>query len=449
MYQQFKKYINDNRLFDKTDKLLLGISGGVDSTVLLYLIYKAQFKFEIAHCNFNLRGDESDADQYFVEQLALKFGVNCHVISFDTQNIAAQKGISIEMAARQLRYNWFSQLCSQHDCNVVVVGHHLDDVLETFMLNLSRGTGIRGLSGIKPKVGKIVRPLLFASRKDIVQFAKNNNLEFRNDSSNDDTTIKRNKVRHQIIPLFEELNTAFKRRLSDTINYLSETESIFLDRIDSIKKELIATEGKFVKIPIADIKRLKPQRIMLFELLRDYDFKSEMVDEIILSVNKPEGQIFFSSSHRLVVDRYNLIICNKEEYNINEIYYIENEQGLIVEPIEMSLSVIDYSSDYEISRKPEFAEVDIDKLCYPLLIRRWRIGDYFKPLGLNGFKKLSDFFIDQKISIPEKENTWVLLSENKVVWIIGKRIDDRFKLSANTKRVLQIKLGCNDKKTTF
>ena len=444
MYHQFRKYIEDNQLFTQDDSLLLGISGGVDSTVLLHLIDNSGYKFSIAHCNFNLRGSESDADQQFVEQMALEYGINCHVVSFDTIKIAAEKGISIEMAARQLRYNWFDQLCSQNDYTAIVVGHHLDDVLETFMLNLSRGTGIRGLSGIKPKVGRVVRPLLFASRNNIIEYAKKNNIEYRHDSSNDDVAFKRNKVRHQIIPLFEELNSAFKRRLNDTISYLSDTETIFVDRIEKIKNELIIAEGQLLKISLSALKDLHPRKILMYELLRDYGLKSDMVDELILAIEQPEGQIFYSSSHRLVVDRYNLLINKISDQSSNGIFYIENGQERTDDPLEMTISLIDFSSDFKIPNSPNFAVLDFDKLSFPLMIRRWRTGEYFKPLGMNGFKKLSDFFIDQKMSIPEKENTWILVSDNKVVWIIGKRIDDRFKLTTNTKKVLQIKLGSND-----
>jgi tRNA(Ile)-lysidine synthase len=444
MYHQFRKYIDDNQLFTQNDSLLLGISGGADSSVLLHLIDNAGYNFSIAHCNFNLRGSEADADQHFVEQLASKYGVDFHVVSFDTGRIAADKGISIEMAARQLRYDWFDQLCEQHGYNAVVVGHHLDDVLETFMLNLSRGTGIRGLSGIKSKAGRVVRPLLFATRNEIIEYAKSNNIEYRHDSSNDDVAIKRNKVRHQIIPLFEELNPAFKRRLSDTISYLSETESIFLDRVENLKNELINTDGQLFKIQLSALKELQPLKIFMYELLRDYGFNSDMVDELILATEQAQGQLFYSSSHRLVVDRYNLIISKISDQSTNDVFYIENGQSEIEKPLEMSFSLADNHPDFIIPRSSRLAVLDFDKLSFPLLIRRWRNGEYFKPLGMSGFKKLSDFFIDQKMSIPEKENTWILVSDNKVVWIIGKRIDDRFKLTADTKRILQIKLGPND-----
>ncbi|HOO83647.1 MAG TPA: tRNA lysidine(34) synthetase TilS [Prolixibacteraceae bacterium] len=444
MYHQFRKYIDDNQLFTQSDNLLLGISGGVDSTVLLHLIDNAGYKFSIAHCNFNLRGSEADADQQFVEKLALEYGVKCHVVSFDTITVAAEQGISIEMAARQLRYNWFDQLCVQHGYNAVVVGHHLDDVLETFMLNLSRGTGIRGLSGIKPKTGRIVRPLLYATRNEIIEYAQSNNIEYRHDSSNDDVTIKRNKVRHQIIPLFEELNPSFKRRLTETIGYLNDTETIFIDQVEKAKKELIISDGHLLKISLSAVTDLHPRKIWLYELLRDYGFNSFIIDDLIPAIEQPEGQIFYSSSHRMVVDRYNIIINKIIDQSVNGLFYIEKGQDRTDDPVEMTLSLIDFSSDFKIPKSPNFAVLDFEKLSFPLMIRRWRTGEYFKPLGMSGFKKLSDFFIDQKMSIPEKENAWVLISDNKVVWIIGKRIDDRFKLTPNTKKVLQIELVRND-----
>lgn len=423
-----------------TDKLLLGVSGGADSMVLAHLINEIGNEFSIAHCNFNLRGNESDEEQQFVEKLAINYGVGFFCNSFDTISYAAEKGLSIEMAARELRYSWFNTLCKQNDFQYIVVGHHADDVLETFMLNLSRGTGIRGLSGIKPKQGMIVRPLLFATRAEIDSYAKNQNIEFRHDSSNDDVQIKRNKVRHQIIPLFEALNPAFKNNLQHTIQYLFETEKIFLERIVQLKHQLVKNKLGIIKIEIDELRKLDSLSTILFELLKEYNFNAQVVSETITAIENPSGQLFFSNSHRLVVDRNWLMISELSFDQSPQLFYIDENESAIAEPVELLLSIDDYDKSYKITPDKNVALLDFDCLNFPLILRRWEKGEYFKPLGMSGFKKLSDFFIDQKVSIPEKENAWILASGKNVVWIIGYRIDDRFKITPQTEKVMRIEL---------
>jgi tRNA(Ile)-lysidine synthase len=312
-------------------------------------------------------------------------------------------------------------------------------VLETFMLNLSRGTGIRGLSGIKAKAGKIVRPLLFASRNEIEAYAKENEFDFRHDSSNDDTNIKRNKVRHEILPLLEELNPAFKKNLQHTIHTLKETEAVFLDTIESVKKSIVKKEEGWVKISKDEIQNLNPISTYLFELLREYRFKSDVVNEIIKSINTTSGTQFFSETHRLVVDRTDLIITSIKRVK-PELFYIEKGVTFVEAPLRMKITFERYAPDFVIPNSIRVAVFDYDKIRFPLVLRKWHKGEYFKPLGMDGFKKLSDFFVDEKYSIPEKENAWILASDNKVVWIVGKRIDDRFKLSDQTKLVLRIEI---------
>jgi tRNA(Ile)-lysidine synthase len=438
MYYRFLKYINEQQLFSKSDKLILGVSGGIDSVVLAHLIEKAGFPFAIAHCNFNLRGNESDGDQDFVAQLAQKLEVKLYSNSFHTQNYAAQYGISIEMAARELRYHWFEKLCIENGYRYIVVGHHLDDVLETFMLNLSRGTGIRGLSGIKAKAGKVVRPLLFASRNEIEEFARQNEIGYRNDSSNNDTLIKRNKVRHSIMPLFEELNPSFKTNLHKTISHLHQTEQVFLSIVNERKTQIVNDEAQWIKLSLDEVTKLRPLTLWLFELLRDYGFNAETVEEIEKAIENPTGQQFFSTEFRLVVDRNDLIIVSKEQNNEERVFYIDKDQYELTTPISLSFTSEQYHKNYAIPSQSNIATLDISLLQFPLLLRKWHKGEYFKPLGMSGYKKLSDFFIDEKVSIPEKESTWILASGNDIVWVLGKRIDDRFKLTPATTVVLKV-----------
>lgn len=439
MYSKFLKYIHEQELFGRSDKLLLGVSGGVDSVVLANLVNRLGNEFALAHCNFNLRGDASDGDEKFVDALASDLGVKCFFSSFQTREYAAEKGISIEMAARDLRYEWFEQLCFAKGYDWILVAHHLDDVLETFILNMSRGTGIRGLSGIKSKAGKVVRPLLFATREEIEAYAEKSGIESRHDASNDDTAIKRNKVRHDILPQLCELNPAFKRNLQQTISYLNDTELIYLEQINQVREQLISASDNWVKIDKEGLRQLHPLNSYLYELLRPFKFNSDVVAEIAASLDGISGSQFYSSSHRLVVDRGELIITKLESEN-QDLYYIEKGKKFIREPLHLHLTLQRYNPEFVIPRTSDIAVLDYDKLRFPLMLRKWQQGEYFRPLGMTGFKKLSDFFIDEKLSIPEKESTWILASDNKVVWVVGRRIDDRFKITTETKLVLRIEI---------
>jgi tRNA(Ile)-lysidine synthase len=439
MYNRFLKYIATEKLFGRHEKLLLGVSGGVDSVTLLHLINRLGNEFAIAHCNFNLRGEESDEDEQFVKELANENGIKCYVNSFATSDYALENGISIEMAARKLRYDWFEKIRQQGHFDLIVVGHHLDDVFETFILNLSRGTGIRGLSGIKPKTGYIVRPLLFANRQEIELYAEENELSCRFDSSNDDVHIKRNKVRHQILPLLEELNPSFRNNLQRTIQNLNQTEAVFLNKMEEVRGQIMKEEGSWITIDKGKLGMLSPISIYLFELLRPFQFNAVTVENMIDSLFGIPGNHFFSSTHRLVIDREKLIITPIEVPN-QELYYVEKDQEKVFDPIELSIKVESYHSGYKILDSTKIAVFDFEKINFPLVIRKWQIGEYFCPLGMKGLKKLSDFFIDEKLSIPEKENTWVLASDNKIMWIVGKRIDDRFKVSRTTRLILKMEI---------
>lgn len=441
MYGQFLKYIHQNRLFGHDEKLLVGVSGGVDSVVLTHLINKHGNAFAIAHCNFHLRNEESDTDADFVSELANQYGVPYFSTDFETREYADSKGISIEMAARELRYNWFETLRREHGYDFILVAHHLDDVLETFLLNLSRGTGIRGLSGIKPKAGKIVRPLLFALRSDIELYASENQLESRFDSSNNDVQIKRNRIRHQIMPLMQELNPAFKRNFHKTIQILQQTEQVFLNEIERVQQWVSVFEPNRVKISISKLLDLNPLDIYLFELLKPYGFNADQCAEIALGLSRESGRQFFSPLHRLVVDRDFLIINEISDCG-EEIFYIDSEMNEMTEPVHLVMHSFPRTPDFMFERNRNIAQLDSDQLVFPLIVRKWKPGEYFRPLGMQGMKKLSDFFIDQKLSIPEKENTWLVLSDNKIVWIVGHRIDDRFKMTESTQRVYCIeKMG--------
>ncbi|MBK5203414.1 MAG: tRNA lysidine(34) synthetase TilS [Prolixibacteraceae bacterium] len=440
MYESFKKYLRDTNLFFPEDKIILTVSGGVDSMVMLYLFQKMEYTFVVAHCNFHLRGEESDGDEKFVREYCDKNNLKVFVKHFDTRGYASENGISIEMAARNLRYDWFSQLLKELSFTWIATAHHQDDLLETMLINLSRGTGIRGLTGIAVKSGNIVRPMLFVNRHQILQFSERENIPFRNDSSNDDIYFQRNRIRHIILPAFDKLNPLFRKNALRTAGILDDTETIFKQKIEEEKRNIFEYEGQSVHIPIRSLEKLNPLSTYLFEFLRPYGFNSIQVDEICQSFYSEAGKCFYSSSHRLVKDRLDLILTGRVNL-VSDRFYIEKDVSVISTPVSLNMDVINIDSAFVLSRNSDVVDLDMDLLNFPLILKRWEGGEYFRPLGMSGFKKLSDFFTDEKMSIPEKENIWILYSGKNIVWVIGKRVDDRYKITAQTKKVLRITIN--------
>ena len=444
MLNLFNSYTSKEKLFSKTDKILLTVSGGIDSVVMCELFHKAGLKFGIAHCNFQLRGDESDGDENFVEELAEKYKVKFHSVSFDTSAFAKKNKLSIQVAARQLRYQWFEEIREQFDYKYLATAHHQNDSIETFFINLIRGTGIAGLHGILPKQNNIIRPLLFVTKEQIELFAKKNKLKHREDSSNASDKYVRNKIRHQLIPLLKELNPNIHQTIAEDIQRLSDTEKVYKKEIENKRSKIVKKNKNTIRISIKEIQKLKPRVAYLFEFLRPMGFNSATIAEIIISLDGISGKQFFSSTHRLIKDRDFLIIEPNETLNIKKIsekkkeanYFIKKSQkNLIAEKLKLNFKSIAKTINYKLKTTNESASIDFDKLQFPLEIRKWEKGDTFYPLGMKGKKKLSDFFIDKKISIPEKENTLLLISKGKIVWVIGLRMDDRFKITDKTKKI--------------
>jgi tRNA(Ile)-lysidine synthase len=439
MLRRFIKYIEENRLFSPDDTILVGVSGGIDSVVLLDLLDKAGYSIGLAHCNFTLRGNDSDSDQALVQSLARKYDKPLYTISFDTKEYAKENGISIEMAARDLRYKWFEEIRSKHHYNWISVAHHRDDQLETFFLNLARGTGISGLTGMRPVNDKIVRPLLFASRKEIEQYRYENHLEFHEDASNESIEIQRNKVRHKVLPLMEELNPSFREGLIKTMINLQDVNKIHLAEIDHAWERVAIRKGKDYFISIDELKLLNPLSTYLYQFLKPFHFNSDLVNDIVLSLESASGKQFLSRTHRLVRDRDYLIVTSMDS-DKPKIHYLDATCREISHPVKMKLSIIEIKNKFQIPDSERIGCIDLEKVQFPLIIRRWQKGDYFKPLGMNGIKKLSDFFVDSKMSLPEKENTWILTNGEQVVWIIGRRLDDRYKITFDTKKILKMEL---------
>lgn len=439
MVEQFIKFIHEENLFHSSQRILLAVSGGADSMLMLHLFVNNGFPVAVAHCNFGLRGRESDGDEQFVVDYCDLHNIACYTEHFKTSEFALEEGISIEMAARDLRYDWFNQLLDQHGYDYLATAHHLDDVIETFLINLSRGSGIKGLSGIQPKSERIIRPMLFANRAEILDYCQRMSIAYRTDSSNIETVYKRNLIRHKILPLLEDLNPAFRKNALKTIGNLHETGQLFQQRMSEIKSMVYSEDEQGVMIHIEKLLNLSPQRTILFELIRPFGFQAEQTDDIIDSLNKLSGKKFFSEDYRLVKDREYLLISSRHQKH-NKVFYIEEDCSKVSLPVQMSIEKMERTKDFHFSTLPNVVDLDLEKLIFPLILRHWQEGEYFQPLGMAGLKKLSDFFIDEKYSIPEKENAWILASGNQLVWIVGKRLDDRFKITAKTKQIVRIRL---------
>ncbi len=376
--------------------------------------------------------------QLLLKSLSGEKGMKFFRKDFNTTEIARERGISIQMAARDLRYEWFEEVRKDQKYNLIATAHNLDDVLETFFINLSRGTGIRGLSGIPPKTGRIIRPLLFASREDIIEYARENGLSYREDSSNASEKYLRNKIRHKLLPMLEEQNASFRKSLMETISKLAETEKIFTEQMEDQKKKLLVYNKERILIPIADLKALESIKTILFEILSEYNFGSSTIEDIYKSLDSSPGKQFFSSSHRLVKDRDDLILTALVDDEKRK-YYLELEESQVYDPVDLEWLVIENTETFDIPKDSNIACLDYDLLEFPLILRHWEKGDFFQPFGMKGMKKLSDFLIDNKVSIPDKENTWILAMGQKILWVLGHRIDERFRITEDTSKVLMLK----------
>lgn len=421
------------------DSILVAVSGGADSVALLHLLVQQGYSCLAAHCNFSLRGEESNGDEAFVRDFCRSLKVPCRFIRFDTRAFADQNKMSIEMAARQLRYDWFSELLVSESLDWIATGHHGNDAIETFFLNLTRGTGIKGLTGIAWQRDRLIRPLLFARSEEIVAYCSLFNLEFRTDSTNRDTTILRNKIRHQLVPLLTGINPAFFDTMQRNMGLLHEAGEVFEEAVAQFVSQYVVVENGSVIIPVSKIHEHPQRRSFLFAILRSYGFNSAVVDEVVKGLTGIAGRQYFSDTHRLVRDRYNLLVVEREEL-ADEVYYIEADDWLVNKPLGLKLKVFKKEEAFRFSTNPKVAHFDADQIDFPLTIRRWRQGDQFQPLGMEQFQKLSDFFINQKLSILDKEQTWLLLSNDDIIWIIGRRMDNRYKITGRTRNILEIEI---------
>lgn len=441
MLDRFLTYNTENKLFTNKHKILLAVSGGIDSMVMMHLFYEAKFDIHLAHCNFKLRNIESDKDEIFVLKAADKFKLRSHIKSFETIRYSKNNKISVQMAARELRYNWFNELAEKHNYDRIAIAHNRDDLVETFLINLSRGTGIKGLTGMNAKQNKIVRPLLFASRKEIEEYVKINNVEYREDSSNKDTKYQRNLIRHKIIPLFEKLNPSFKETIFRETNVLRSTAKVYEQELQNILKAITVHRKPSHVLSIQKILSLRLGPEILYDLLSIYGYSYSTVQDICSSLDGEPGKLFYSDKYTLLKDRKTLVIEKIKRSDKKESFEIKEGAIRIEHPLHLSFSAETRNKDFNIPGGKTSISLDLDMVCYPLELRKWKKGDYFYPLGMKNKKKLSDFFTDRKINRLDKDKVWVLTSKNEIVWIVGHQIDERYKVRPDTVNLLHISLN--------
>ena len=435
MLDQFRAYINRCNLIADGDRLILALSGGIDSMVLADLLLKTNVQFVAAHCNFHLRGAESDGDEQFVREFAEKHGIQCFVKHFNTEQYAIEQCISIEMAARDLRYAWFEELRQQLGYDKIAVAHHADDQTETFFINLLRGAGLRGLKGMQPQNGAVIRPLLWASREQIHQYVLENQILWREDHTNAESVYLRNKIRNQLLPVFDELHSEARQGLYKSLEHLASENELFRTLLkEKLDKIVVKIDG----CQIADKQWFVDNFQLLFEWLRQFGFNTEQCHFIHGAMELGIGNHYDSLTHRLAIGRNDLQLFELKENKSFDGIRIGIGEEEITSPVHLQFSKLEKTTDFVVDKSPDVALLDADRIRFPLTLRHWRHGDRFHPLGMSGSKLLSDFFVDQKFTAFQKQNVWLMVStDDDIVWVVGHRIDDRYKVTSKTKSVFQ------------
>ena len=435
---RFQNSIKEQFLFHEKDKLLLAVSGGIDSVVLCELCKQAGYDFAMAHCNFQLRDADSERDEKFVGELAGKYKVAFHAVKFNTKAIAKEKKISTQEAARELRYHWFEEIRNKNGYQYILTAHHADDNIETVMMNFFRGTGIKGIRGIQPKHGFIVRPLLFARHSELEEFLKTNRLEYVSDFTNQQDDYTRNYFRNQVIPFIEKSFPEVNENILSNINRFREVEQLYQQAVELHKKKLLEYKGNEIHIPVLKLKKSEPLHSIVYEIIREYGFHSSQTDEVIALLDSESGKYVPSSSYRIIKNRKWLIIAPVQAERVETILIEAGEINVQCSMFNVQFSIVE-TTNHKLQTTDSIACLDADEIKFPLLLRKWKQGDYFYPLGMKKKKKLSRFFIDQKLSKTDKEKVWVIEMDKKIIWVVGYRIDDRFKITGKTKKVLQIR----------
>lgn len=440
MVQKFIAYINEKGLFNPENKILLAVSGGLDSVAMLQCFKDAGIaNFGVAHCNFGLRGEESDEDELFVKKLAKRAKATFHSHFFETEAFAKQEKISTQMAARQLRYSWFEKLKETYGYDYIATAHHRNDSLETVLFNMVKGTGIAGLHGISPKSGDIIRPLLFADKEAILDFVAEKQLSWREDSSNESIKYSRNIIRLEVVPVLKKINPDLENSFQHTIDRIQQVEALYYKTIEDLVLKAVEKKGKDVFIDLELLEAEKVGSAMLWELIKPYGFNYVQAKEILERLFNGAGKIFDAPTYRLNIDREYLILSPKQHEYFFPTAILLDQNQYESEDLRLSFATV-ASEGFKITSNKRIAALDFDRLKFPLELRKWQRGDVFFPLGMKQKKKLSDFMIDEKIPLNLKERVFVLTSEGKIVWVIGYRLDDRFKITEKTKTVFKVQI---------
>lgn len=436
MYERFIDFIETKQLLNRGDRVLLAVSGGPDSMSMLRLFSLSPYSFAIAHCNFQLRGREADEDEAFVKACAGELNADFFSKRFETASYAKQHKLSLQMAARTLRYDYLKHLQNTHGFRVIATAHHIDDSIETLFINLIRGTGIAGLKGIPVKAGDVIRPLMFATRKEIIDWAHSSNIRYREDASNKDHTYLRNRIRHQLIPVVMKLNPSAHDNMQVFFERMEAVEAIYKETVSHHKKNLTHADKKAVYVKIQPLLRLPYGEAILYELLKEYGFSFAQSRDVFRSLNAPPGAQFLSASHQAIKDREHLVIVRKENTGIQEHIIGEDMKLLHIQTLNRVLRMEQGMTDHlgELEKTPETLTADLDKLVFPLTLRSWKPGDKLTPFGMSGQKKISDILIDKKIPVHEKQDLLVLVSAGTIVWMPGICSNDNFKITKKTKR---------------
>lgn len=436
MLDQFKQHIAQKFPEIFNGKTLLAVSGGVDSMVLLHLYFALKLDFAVAHCNFQLRGTESDLDEKLVADFCIKNNIPFFVERFDTMQIVEARKLSIQIAARELRYNWFKQICIDQNYQFIATAHHLDDQAETFLINFTRGTGIDGLVGIPEKNENIIRPLLSFSREDILKYAIENEIAWREDQSNASTKYLRNKMRHLVLPVLKEENAEFLKSFQNTLNHLKQAQLLANDAVAFFEKDCVKMIDDQLEIDLEKAQNFNNNKIYLLQVLKRYGFTS--ADEIKKICSSEAGKVLKNDQYTILKDRKKLIIFEEKSIS-NNIFYIKSKDDVLNLPLFMNISEVE-TEEFNTDKRTIF--VNSNLLKWPLVLRRKQTGDCFQPFGMNGIKKVSKFFKDEKLSKIQKDNTWILENgDGKIIWIVGLRADDRFKITSNNQKNYKITLN--------
>ncbi|QNH61431.1 tRNA lysidine(34) synthetase TilS [Hymenobacter sediminicola] len=441
MLDQVRHFIQEHQLFSlETDTLLVAVSGGQDSVALADVLHRLGAQFAVAHCHFGLRGDEADADEQFVRKLAKKYEVPYFAEFFQTKAFAEQEGISTQMAARALRYEWFERIRQTQGLTYIATAHHQRDAAETMLLNLTHGTGLAGLHGIPPKNGAIVRPLLGIGKPELFEYLVENQLMWREDASNDSPVYQRNRLRQEVLPVLRDINPNLDQTLQFTAERVGGAEEIVRRYVQDTAAEAQRTEADATYLDIRLLQKTAATTLVLHELLRPFGFTFPVVKDIVAAFPAESGRRFESPTHRLVKDREQLVITPKNLTKFGTHQLQAGQEVLKIDGLHLRLELQEVTETFEVPRGKAVAALDADALKFPLIVRPWQEGDWFMPIGMKGKKKLSDFLIDQKVPLNLKDNVQVLCSgDGKIAWVIGFRPDERFRVNDDTERVLVVK----------